>query len=91
MSQKIYLGPTMSGQGITITTGSIFNGKFPSEIEQRQQTDANFAALFVDVDEVAEARTGIRNGNTFLAECYKNVYQNYISSKELINGILSRR
>lgn len=85
MSQKIYLGPTMSGQGITITTGSIFNGSTPPEIEQRQQSDANFAALFVSIDEVAEARIGIRNGNTFLAECYKNVNQNYINSKKGVN------
>lgn len=85
MSQKIYLGPTMSGQGITITTGSIFNGSTSAEIEQRQQSDANFAALFVSIDEVAEARIGIRNGNTFLAECYKNVHQNYINSKKGVN------
>lgn len=81
MSQKIYLGPTMSGQGITITTGSIFNGSPPPEIEQRQQNDANFSALFVDVDEVAAARTGIRNGDTFLAGCYRTVRQNYIDGK----------
>ena len=81
MSQKIYLGPTMTGQGITITTGSIFNGSPPPEIEQRQQNDANFSALFVDVDEVAVARTGIRNGDTFLADCYKTIYQNYINGK----------
>jgi hypothetical protein len=86
MSQKIYLGPTMSGQGITITTGSIFNGKFPPDIEQRQQTDANFLALFVDIVDVAESRIGIRNGNTFLAQCYKNVYQNYINSKNSKTG-----
>ncbi|MCX8731176.1 hypothetical protein J3U66_12380 [Gilliamella sp. B2969] len=85
MSQKIYLGPTMSGQGITITTGSIFNGSTPPEIATRQQSDANFAALFVSIDEVAEARIGIRTGNTFLAECYKNVHQNYINSKKGVN------
>lgn len=81
MTQKIYLGPTMSGQGVTITTGSIFNGSPPPEIEQRQQNDANFSALFVDVDEVAVARTGIRNGDTFLADCYRAVHQNYINGK----------
>lgn len=81
MTQKIYLGPTMSGQGVTITTGSIFNGSPPPEIEQRQQNDANFSALFVDIDEVAVARTGIRNGDTFLADCYKTVHQNYINGK----------
>lgn len=85
MSQQIYLGPTMCGQGITITTGSIFNGSTPTEIEQRQQSDANFAALFVQIDEVAAARTDIRKGNTFVAECYKNVYQNYINGKKGVN------
>ena len=36
MSQKIYLGPTMSGGGLTITTGSIYNGPLPPEISERQ-------------------------------------------------------
>lgn len=82
MSQTIYLGPTMSGQGITITTGSIYNGPTPPEIAKRQETDADFAALFVSVHEVGEARTGIRTGDSFLAQCYQNVYQSYINGKK---------
>lgn len=82
MSQIIYLGPTMSGQGITITTGSIYNGPTPPEIAKRQETDADFAALFVSVHEVGEARAGIRTGDSFLAQCYQNVYQNYINGKK---------
>lgn len=82
MCQQIYLGPTMSGQGITITTGSIFNGPTPPDVEKRKTIDADFAALFVSVNDVGSARNNIRNGDTFLSQCYKNVYQNYIDGKK---------
>lgn len=81
MSQKIYLGPTMSGRGLTITTGSIYNGPLPPEISERQTRDPDFAALFVVADEVGAVRAGIRNGDSFVAQCYQNVYQKYINSK----------
>jgi len=82
MSQIIYLGPTMSGQGVTITTGSIYNGQVPPDIAERKQSDKDFSALFVSVDNVAEARIEIRKGNTFLSRCYENVINRYINGKK---------
>lgn len=84
MSQIIYLGPTMSGQGITITTGSIYNGPLPPEISERQNRDPDFAALLVSSDEVGAARAGIRNGDSFVAQCYRNVYQQYMNGKRRV-------
>lgn len=81
MFQTVYLGPTMSGQGITITTSTIYNGPTPPDIAARQESDEDFAALFVPVSNVAEARIDIRTGDTFLAECYQNVFKKYINGK----------
>lgn len=82
MSQIIYLGPTMSGQGVTITTGSIYNGQVPPDIAERKQSDKDFSALFVSVDNVAEARIEIRKGNTFLSQRYEKVINRYINGKK---------
>lgn len=81
MTQLVYLGPSMSGQGITISKGTIFSGPAMSEVEQKKADSPEFNALFIDVERVGAARFDIQKGDTFLANCYKTVLNEYLSAK----------
>lgn len=77
----VYLGPSMSLNGFTITKGTIFLGAASAEVEQKKNDNPEFAALFVEPHLVAKERQGLQENNSYLAMCYHNVYAEYLAKK----------
>lgn len=82
MKTTIYLGPSMSLNGFTISKGTIFAGAASDEVEQKKNSDPEFAALFVEPHLVAKERRGLQDNNSYLALCYQNVNAKYLAKKE---------
>lgn len=81
MTTRVYLGPSMSLNALFISNGTVFVGDATAEIEQYKKDNPSFSALFVKPEQVAEARRGLQNGDTFLASCYQRVLDDYIKEK----------
>ncbi|MCW9548015.1 hypothetical protein [Klebsiella oxytoca] len=77
MTQVIYLGPTMATAALTISTGTIYNGKLPPSVTEKMESDNNFKALFITPEHVGKARIDIRQANSFLGACYARVLADY--------------
>lgn len=70
MTQKMYLGPTVPGLA---KENVIFKDELPKAVEERAETDKNFARLLILMEKVMEARQQLQKEGSVLSVAYKNV------------------
>jgi len=65
----VYVGPNMGGS-LPMTRFRVYSGGLPKLVQARVDADANFAKMFVSVDQLDKARDQIRNKKSVLGKAY---------------------
>lgn len=76
----VYVGPNMGGE-LLMQQFTVFRAGLPEMVQARADADPDFAALFVPVPELAEARGALSRPGSAVKSAFDAVWRGYLAAK----------